>query len=314
MTKNKTFLKDKMAGIIFTDTYFIEYVEAIISKILDLDFESVHGNLTLITPRVNANFNTKGSTVDAAYETNNYIINIEVNFNNDHYTQDKNGRYVCNLILKQDAGKNKLQKYYKNVTQININNYDYFHKGDFIYKSILMETKYHLQRSKLVTIYDINMDFLNQFQYNEIEEVSDNSLEKLLYPLICDNINDLKKLYKGNRIMEKVTNKMSVMQENWYEDLYYDPEELRRLGLEEAKEEARKEARAEGLAEGKAEGLAEGKAEGLAEGKAEGLAEGKTEGILQAKTETIKNLFQMGMSKENISQVVNLSIEEITKF
>lgn len=283
--KGNTFFKDKIAGIIFTDAYFIEYIETIVSNLLELKYEDVHGHLILITPRVNANFNTKGSIVDAAYESTNNIINIEINFNNDHFIQDKNYRYVCNLILKQEVGKNKKQKYLKNVTQININRFDYFHKNEFVYTSVLMEQKHHLIRSNLVTIYDINMDFLNNFKYNDIKEVSDSSLEKLLYPLVCDNINDLKKLYKGNKIMEKVTNKISVMQENWYEDLYYDPEELRRLGLEEAKEEA----------------------------KAEGLAEGLAEGIKQTKIETAKNLIQMGLSNEDTSKATNLPVEEVIK-
>ena len=53
----------------------------------------------------------------------------------------------------------------------------------------------------------------------------------------------------------------------------------------------------------------EGKAEGLAEGKAEGLAEGEKTGVIK----TAKNLLDIGVDIEAISQATGLSIEEIKK-
>jgi predicted transposase/invertase (TIGR01784 family) len=77
------------------------------------------------------------------------------------------------------------------------------------------------------------------------------------------------------------------------------------------------EGKAEGLAKGKAEGLAEGKAEGLAEGKAkgkaEGLAEGEAKGLAEGKLEIAKKLKSHGMPFDQISEITNLSIEEIEK-
>ena len=55
----------------------------------------------------------------------------------------------------------------------------------------------------------------------------------------------------------------------------------------------------------------EGKAEGRAEGKAEGRAEGKAEGKAEGRVETARNLLQMGLELDKISQATQLSLDEI---
>ena len=62
---------------------------------------------------------------------------------------------------------------------------------------------------------------------------------------------------------------------------------------------------------GKAEGIAQGKAEGIAQGKAEGIAQGKAEGIEENKKEIAKKLFESGQTKEFISSITGLSLEEL---
>ena len=68
-----------------------------------------------------------------------------------------------------------------------------------------------------------------------------------------------------------------------------------------------KTAREEGLEEG----LVKGKAEGKAEGIQEGLVKGKAEGIQENKKEIAKKLFQSGQTKEFISFITGLSLEEL---
>ena len=52
---------------------------------------------------------------------------------------------------------------------------------------------------------------------------------------------------------------------------------------------------------------AKGRAEGMAQGRAEGKAEGKAEG----RVETARNLLQMGLELDKISQATQLSLDEI---
>jgi predicted transposase/invertase (TIGR01784 family) len=67
------------------------------------------------------------------------------------------------------------------------------------------------------------------------------------------------------------------------------------------------------LYKGKTEGLIEGKAEGLIEGKVEGLIEGKAEGKVEEKLEIAKKLKTHGMPFDQISEITNLTTEEIEK-
>lgn len=68
-------------------------------------------------------------------------------------------------------------------------------------------------------------------------------------------------------------------------------------------------ARGEGHLEGHAEGLVEGRAEG----RAEGLMEGRAKGRFEQNIENARNMVNLGIPTELISQVTGLSIEEIDK-
>lgn len=106
-TKEKKYLKDKIASIIFTDESCLEYVERVVSAALDIPLEIVKDNLVLETNRVNYNTNIKYNYVDAIYENNTSIINIEINYNNSKNVRIKNMRYICHLLLKETNNKNK---------------------------------------------------------------------------------------------------------------------------------------------------------------------------------------------------------------
>jgi len=108
--KEKKYLKDKIANIIFTDESCKEYVESVVSAALNIPLEIVKDNLILKTNRINNNLSTKYSYVDAIYENNTSIINIEINYNNTKSLRNKNMRYVCQLLLK--GLNNKEIKFY----------------------------------------------------------------------------------------------------------------------------------------------------------------------------------------------------------
>jgi predicted transposase/invertase (TIGR01784 family) len=57
----------------------------------------------------------------------------------------------------------------------------------------------------------------------------------------------------------------------------------------------------------------EAKQEGREEGKEEGREEGREEGKLKAKLEAVPGLLGLGLSQEQIAQVLNLSIDEVKK-
>ena len=65
------------------------------------------------------------------------------------------------------------------------------------------------------------------------------------------------------------------------------------------------------LYEAEQKGIEKGKAEGIAQGKAEGIAQGKAEGIEENKKEIAKKLFESGQTKEFISAITGLSLDEL---
>ena len=64
------------------------------------------------------------------------------------------------------------------------------------------------------------------------------------------------------------------------------------------------------MAAAEREAREKGMAEGRAEGRAEGMAEGRAEGRAEEKKETAKRLLDMGLSIEQVSQGLGLSIED----
>lgn len=222
---SKKFLRDEVSTIILTDYELRDYVVSIISKATGLDYDFVHNNLELDSNRVNNNINTKYSEVDAIYQNNNIYINIEVNTSKSILTEKKNFRYICNLILRQVPPSKKDK--FKNIYQININDYDIFNKNKFVYESIIMEKELHEKRSDFLTIIDINLEYLRKLDYNEIKKEEANSLEKLLYIFVCEDNKKREKLYSDDNLMDKVNEKLENLTEE-FGSLYYDKEQYRK--------------------------------------------------------------------------------------
>ncbi len=211
------FLRNEVSTIIFSDSELRDYVVSVISASTDLDYDFLKENLELDNNRVNENINTKFSEVDALYQADNIYINIEINLAKSLVTDKKNFRYICNLVLKQ-VPPETLDNF-KNIYQININAYDVFNKGKFIYRSSIMEETLHLKRSDFITLIDINMEYLRELSYNEIKE--ENSLEYLLYVFICSEKEVRDKLYSSDDIMSKLNKKLEELTAD-FSSLYYE--------------------------------------------------------------------------------------------
>ena len=95
--RNNTYLKDKIVNIILTSKETRRYTESIIAKALDIPMYIVKDNLELVTPRINNNINRQYSVVDALYENNTSIINIEVNYVKHKRNENKN---MKSIIIK----------------------------------------------------------------------------------------------------------------------------------------------------------------------------------------------------------------------
>lgn len=230
------FINDRAAKLLLTDINLRDYVCLIISKLLKLNYNYVKNNLELVHNGVNENQNIKGRDTDALFENDYSVINFEFNTEYKSAYIIKNNMYVFHLYLRQLKPGEKENKI-KPIYQINVNNFDIYQKGEFIYKTQLCETTYHCIRDNNLVIYDINMDFLKKLSYNEIDGMPSDSLEKLF--LIFYNREDFnyEQFYDGNPIMERVIKRLEEMWENFDDMLYYDVEKLRKAADDEAMKE-----------------------------------------------------------------------------
>ena len=156
-----------------------EYLARIIGGVLNIDIETIKDNIELIEPDISSNINSVDSKVDSIYKLNDKYINIEINYNNKRIVTIKNNIYLYNMILRQ-IGSSREYKNVLSVIQININNYDMFKEGRFLYESSLREKISGKVRDEMITVYDINLDYLKKIDYTKIIE-GDYNLEKILY-------------------------------------------------------------------------------------------------------------------------------------
>ena len=152
-------------------------------------------------------------------------------------------------------------------------------KGEFIYKSEMTEVRFNERRDNMLTIYDINLDYLRNTDYNKIKKGTIYNLEKILYIFVCDNKNLLDDIYSGDRIMNKVRDDFDVITYEHDSVLYYNPEDLY---------DAETKAKIKKACE-------------------EGIQKGRQEGI----KETAKKMQQEEIPLETISKITGLTIKEI---
>ena len=296
--KEIKFINDKVIKKILTSERREnrEYLIRIISATTNIDINLLRDNIELVTNEVSSNVNVVDSTVDTIYKDNNKYFNIEINYNNSNIVTVKNNIYLYNMILRQVRKSNEYKEVLPAI-QININNYDMFKKGEFIYKSKMIDMKYHKVRDEMITIYDINLEYLREIDYNEIKKGNNYNLEKILYIFICNNKKELDYIYNGDDVMDKVRENFDSVVSELDEMLYYNPEDINRQIIEYETEQARKKGREEGIKEGIKEGREQGKKDGITEGKN------------QKEKEIIENMLKSNISDDIILSSINISKE-----
>ena len=279
------------------------YFASIIAELLKVDEKEVNKNLKYIPQDVSFNKDLVKSEVDFVLENDLRIFNFEFNNHKTKENMNKNNAYVFELNLRQIPNSDAY-KVLKPITQVCINSYDLYHKGEFIYHSLVMEEKYLLPREYTgIDFYDINLLYLYEMSYNKIKEGT--NLERMLFFLICKNKSLLQDLYEGNRTMTELEKQRQLVMENIDSLLYYDRDEI----LPEEVRVAKKEAHESGLKEGIKKGLKQG----LKQGIEQGIEQGKKEGYKESQIEFAKNMLKIGIDIKDISNITKLSISKINE-
>ena len=203
-------------------------------------------------------------------ETTKYFINLEICYTKGSTRERQMDTYNYELYLTE-AHKTSEYKNMKQIIQIMIENYDFFHRGQFCYKVVSMEESLHILENDFITKYHLNLDSLKEMSYNSIKEEKD-ALKKMMYMFVGDK-DKIDKAYEGDDFMESVVEEARGIAGELKIPLYLSEEEIRRLDREEA----------------------------------------VNEGAENAKKEMIVNMLKKNVDIKFISEIAELSVEEVEK-
>ena len=223
------FIRDKFAKAMFANPvnsdYVIKYILALEQKenIEILSYEVLY-------PEINTFKNLKDRVTDAYGVLNTseglVLLNTEFNCNYTNESFLKNLVYICHMLLKYaDVSSGKV---YTKCIQININNFDVYGEGKFVYKEEIFP-KYRDKENVMLTRYNINVALLRKMSYDDIRKLNREGLEYL--SLIC--ITNNKKAFIGDKIMLRIVKELDAMQKNYDELIYYDPKKFHEAEMKE---------------------------------------------------------------------------------
>ena len=223
------FIRDKFAKAIFANPvnsdYVIKYILALEQKenIEILSYEVLY-------PEINTFKNLKDRVTDAYGVLNTseglVLLNTEFNCNYTNESFLKNLVYICHMLLKYaDVSSGKV---YSKCIQINIDNFDVYGEGKFVYKEEILK-KYRNKENFILTIYHINVALLRKMSYDDIRKLNRDGLEYL--SLIC--ITNNKKAFIGDKMMLRIVKELDAMQKNYDELIYYDPKKFHEAEMKE---------------------------------------------------------------------------------
>lgn len=271
------YMRDKVVKKLFTSFSGYQYLARIVCEVLDLPSELF--SFQIFHPSVGVNENVVNSEVDLIIEDDEAIVNIEINTSNSRSIQNKNTAYFCHLILKQIKTSKDYDKVLKKVYQINLNSYDVSHEERFVTRSRLIDVETKEEVHPILEIVDVYLAKIIKTDYTIIKERK-NSLEYLLYLLVCNDEKILREVYEGDSLMEKMVDEAKELTDNFDSLLYYDYDELK-------------------------------KQEAYELGEASGVEQGVELGIEQNKVEIALNMLKKNMDTKLICEVTGLTHDEL---
>ena len=273
-TTKKKLINDEVVKKIFSSGSEAsqEYLLKIVSLATEIPYEKLKKGFRLIHPNAGVNANTVDSELDIAFESDEYFVSFEINLGKSKTVDVKNGSYTIVLYLRQ-LTSSKEYKNLKPVYQVNLDDFDYFGKDRFLYFSELKERESNDPRHLDLYVIDINLDYLRNLGYNNIRNA--NELEKLLYLFVCSDEEQLDELYEGDKMMGSIRKEANQLVNDLDLMLYYDKEDLQRQIGEERFED------------------------------------GEQAGKLQNQKEVAKKMLKKRYDISDISEMTELSIEEI---
>ena len=275
--KDYKLMNDEVVRPLFKNSSVARELTArVVSLVLKIDYNEIYNNMEFISEDMLFRAKTVEGRTDLMLETNKYYVNIEFNYTKGTTRDKQMQSYILEIFFKQVI-KTENYKDMKNIIQIMIENYDYFHEGKFIYEVGLMEKELGIPEDDLITKYHISLESLKNIDYNSIKYERD-ALKRILYMFVCEETK-LDEAYKGDTFMEEVIDVAKAIADKKKIPLYLSESEIRRLDREEAVEE--------------------------------GYSVGKADGIEQNRTEMIINMYKDNLDLNVIAKYANTSVDNV---
>lgn len=285
---------DKVFKNVLQDLSNEDYLIDLISRITKISKKEFGSNIVFKnTELINKENVEKTKIADLIIELDKSVINLEMNKKLYLGLVDKNDRYIYKIKEGLNyPGQKEIM--FKRIIQINFDNYELFKDNDeVVLKFEMMNKKTGIVRSDYVQtsnveIYHVNLKRVLQKYYNK-EEMD--ILERELLIMILDNEDELRKVAKGDVMLEKVVDKIVTLSKE---------EELKGIYIKEDQDQwIRDRYKQEGLMLGREEG------------KKLGIEEGIKEGYCNKQKEIAKKMLEKGMDVNLVCELTGLSTHEL---
>ena len=299
MGKLITLKRDFMFATIFNKEENVSKLERFIAIYFGYTYEQVHNNLKLVKRDLPKDVYTEAKKqVDLVLILNNMELNINIEIDSDkpQRIKDRNTKYLtkidAQLGTKSGNGYDKI--YETRQIAFNVNNKEN-NKELFIDEQRLMSVNTNKIFSNKIGIDEINMSLIDKLDYNSLEEK-----EKICYNfikmLLCEEKDEFEKV--SEKLMSKNESKELAKQVS---DLSQDVKYIEMAAAYRSDKEMYEDL------------LREEKEREFNKGVSKGISKGIEQGTLQNKIDTAKKMLSKHMSLEDISEITELSIDEIKK-
>lgn len=262
------------------------FIIKLLSELCNFNIKDVEDSYFLDTETTNNYYDETKMTVDLIFsDKSKNLINIEMNAKNEKSTLIRNNLYIYRIILSKIDNKNK--KYENiNLTQINLDLKSFNFMKKIVNKFEMIEDTTFEKLPYFVTVYHIGLDKIEQNPYNE--SISDYATRCL--KMFTSSSKKLTKELAGNyKELLEVAKFMNNYSNNLKNLIYYNPDEeaekIRLTDLHFARED----------------------------GYELGVSQGISQGISDEKKNIAQKMLSKGTPIEEISEITNLSKEEILK-
>ena len=279
-------LLDLRSDIMFQDVFNgknMMLMTLLLSQLLRKNIEEVKDNFIIKNIRLpRTNIKQRQKYCDYLIKMNNIYIIIELN-NNYRGISTRNNTYAFSVVNKV-YGIDDDSYYTKDIKVILFNLNWHYNNSD---KKRTSKEEEKLKRSYqeydyLLKIVNINLDYYVAKSYNEVDE-----FEKLFKLFTITNSEELKRVTKGNKYLERYREEILRLQEKGaYKDMI----------LSDIMEQRLEEDRINTL---------------INQGRDEGIAVGKAEGIIVGKQEAVINMYNDHLPLNTIAKYVNIAVSKV---